>query len=112
MLFTWNIVINLINALVVQFESPRMRPWDMALLKAEFSGTPLGPISVAHDLVLICPMPVRWWWGRIYLPRLKLAGRKTARISRLWVAIMVSRVIAESLKRLSHVFVTKIEAFL
>lgn len=74
---TFYVVIYLIYAFIVKLESPRVRGRDVAIREPEITRLDSMSSSVvaANNLILICPMPVRGWWWRIYFPRLELACR-------------------------------------
>src|ERR1700722_12097550 len=105
-----------------------MRLGDRAFFKLEFLLFLLYtiPFPIAFDDVFIRPMPMRWWWARVDLPRVERTSwwRVSVHISadtrhvRFIViearklSIVVAGVVPESLAGLAHVFITQVEAFL
>src|SRR5258708_2630838 len=121
---TCHVIIHLIYALIINFELPFMRTGYFKPSKVEHIGR--GSPSGGYGSLVCCPMPVRRWWWRIYVPGLELLLYGFVRASNFWTyahdirntlgnavkhTVVVARVITESLIRGCHVLVMQLQAF-
>ena len=96
--------VHLVDTFIVDFKSPRMRAWNVALFKFELLAIGVSTV-LCKDSLGVFPVPVRRRWTRVDLPGLQRGLGVIIRLWDVWTnTVHISTVIFETFESSIVVF--------